>query len=317
MFRESLIKRKFTNHSTAQAVLLFCFILLTFMLAQPVQSQTWFEEIRIKPNTISTLGTDSNLTRAQDEKNIISDRFARIDLSVNALFEMSFNKAIIIEPSFSYQAFQFTPSLNRSEFSTSAIYRWQNTFGYNSPWYQVMGKYEYWHTDVKQRRSHINKVQAMSSARLTTVITWMAGVEWQKRLSEGSVFDTSQTRAFLNLDYMLNNQAVLYGAYNFIKGDTLSSVQSAYCNGLASTSIYPLIVASEEIEWDQAFSEDHCGNWISYRLNATTHTASLGLNYGLSHSTSIDVSILHVMVNATDDIEYDRQIFQFSLLKGF
>lgn len=292
-------------------------ILLCILLSQQVYGQSFFEEIRIKPSTISTLATDSNLTRAQDDKNIISDRFARVDLAVNALFELTFNKAIILEPSISYQAFQFTPSLNRSEFSASAIYRWQNSFSYNSPWYQIMGKYEYWLTDVKQRRSHINTVQAMSSARLTTVITWMAGVEWKKRLSEGTVFDTEEARAFLNIDYTLNNNAVLYGGYSFIKGDTLSSVQSSYCNGLASTSIYPLIVASEEIEWDQAFSEDHCGNWLSYRLNATTHTASLGINYGWDHSSSIDVSILQVMVNATDGIEYDRQIFQFSFLKGF
>jgi len=314
MLKEHLIKRNYFSPLNNMNI---SFMLMLLVLANPVNSQTWFEEIRVSPSVISTLATDSNVTRAQDEKNIISDRFARVDLSLNALFELSFNKAIILEPSISYQAFQFTPSLNRSEFSASAIYRWQNTFAYNSPWYQVMGRYEYWLADVKQRRSHINKVMAMSSARLTTVITWMAGLEWQQRLSEGTVFDTSQTRAFLNLDYTLNNQAVLYGGYNFIKGHTLSSVQSAYCNGLASTSIYPLILASEEIEWDQAFSEDHCGNWLSYRLSATTHTATLGLNYGLSHSTSIDASILHVQVNATDSIEYERQIFQFSLLKGF
>ena len=291
---------------------------LVLLLAfSPVQGEAFFEEVRFNPSAITTLATDSNLTRAQENKNIISDRFARIDLAVNSIFELSFNKAIIIEPSFSYQAYQFTPSLNRSEFSASVIYRWQNSFSYNSPWYQVMGKTQYWLTDVKQRRSYVNTVHAMSSARLTTVITWMAGLEWTQRLSEGTVFDTEQTRLFVNIDYTVNDQIFLYGGYNFIKGDTLSSVQSSYCNGLASTSIYPLIVASEEIEWDQAFSEDHCGNGLSYRLNATTHTASLGLNYGLNHSTSIDTSILWVQVSAEDSIEYERQIFQFSILKGF
>jgi hypothetical protein len=295
----------------------FSIALVLLLAFSHARGQTFFEEIRFNPSAITTLATDSNLTRAQDTKNIISDRFARIDLAVNSIFELSFNKAIIIEPSFSYQAYQFTPSLNRSEFSASVIYRWQNSFSYNSPWYQLMGKTQHWLTGVKQRRSYVNTAHAMSSARLTTVITWMAGLEWSQRLSEGSVFDTEQSRLFLNIDYTVNNQIFLYAGYNYIAGDTLSSVQSSYCNGLASTSIYPLIVASEEIEWDQAFSEDHCGNWLTYRLNATTQTATLGLNYGLNHSTSLDASILSVQVNAEDGIEYSRQIFQFSLLKGF
>jgi len=100
-------------------------------------------------------------------------------------------------------------------------------------------------------------------------------------------------------------------------GDTLSTVQSVYCNGLVATATYDLIINSDAIEWDQGLSEDYCGNWISYRLAATTQTATLGFNYPINHNTALDISFLQVNVSAQGGNEYDRQIIQFNLLKGF
>ena len=276
-----------------------------------------FEEIRTSKALNPTFGTDDNITRAQANKNIISDRFVRLDGRLTTKAEVSFNKAFILELSAGHQAHEFSESLNRTELSARLIYRWQTSFAYDSPWYQVFADYQYWLTDVEQRRSHIYTAQALASARFTTKIRWVLGLENKQRLSEGAVFDTQQNRLFANIDYDFRNGLAVYGAYGFIKGNTLSSVQSQYCNGLASTSIYALITASDDIEWDQAFSEDYCGNWISYRLDAQTHTGTLGFNYAFNHSTAIDASFLYVTVDATGDIEYQRQIFQVSLLKGF
>jgi len=84
-----------------------------------------------------------------------------------------------------------------------------------------------------------------------------------------------------------------------------------------ATANYELIISSDAIEWDQGLSEDYCGNWISYRLSATTKTATLGFNYPINHNTAVDISFLQVNVSAQGGNEYDRQIIQFNLLKGF
>lgn len=279
--------------------------------------EPFFSNVGSKKGLDTTLGTDSNISRAQEDKNIISDRFARVDGKLTVKGVLSFNKALILDLYGGHQLHEFTSSLDQTTLGSRLTYRWQNDFSYDSPWYQVFGQYEYWLSEVKQRTSHVYNAQAMASARFTTKIRWVAGYEYQQRLSEGEVFDTNQNRLFFNLDYDFRNGYAVYGAYGFIKGDTLSSVQNIYCNGNNSTSIYSLITSSQAIEQDQAFSQDYCGNWLAYRLDATTHSATLGLNYALGHKAALDASLLVVKSIADDDIEYDRQIFQLTLLMAF
>lgn len=274
-------------------------------------------EMRWIPTMDGSLGYDSNISRAQDERNIISDQFARFDARLALKKELTFNKAIIVEGQASHQAHQYSTLLDQSELSARFMYRWQNRFGYQAPWYQVMFESKLLEGQVEQRNSNVYKIQAMASARLTTQISWVAGAESALQDSEGSVFDTQQHRLFLHVDYNLRGGPLMYGGVSLMQGDTISSVQSVYCNGLTAVDTYPLIVASDAIEWDEAFSGDYCGTWISYRLSAQTYVGTLGINYPLSPKLALDASIMAVDVQAQDNIEYQRQIIQINLLKAF
>ena len=155
------------------------------------------------------------------------------------------------------------------------------------------------------------------SARLTTKISGSLGLENKVRDSESKVFDLTQNRIFGHLDYAWSDDLAIYSSYSYIKGDTVSTVQSQYCNGLTSISIYPLLVVSKGIEWDQAFNEAYCGNWLSYRLEASTQILVLGSNYGFGHSSSLDFSWLYADVQAEGGNYYRRNIVQLNYLKAF
>ncbi len=288
-------------------VLLALFIMPTFSVA----------ELNWLSGTDFTVATDSNLSQAEDEQNIISDRFSRIDARFGFKKELAFNKAIIVEGMASYQAYEFTQKLNRSELSGRLIYRWQQRFSYRAPWYQIMLDGQRWDVAVDQRDSDIITLQIMASARLTTHVSWVLGLENKQRDSDGSVFDTEQNRAFLHFDYTVRGWPAVYGGVAFIDGDIISTAQASYCNGLQAVATYPLIVDSAAIEWDQAFSEDYCGNWISYQLKAQSYTGTLGINWAINHSTALDMSFLYAEVSADGDNEYQRQVFQINILKAF
>jgi len=290
-----------------------CILILLFFGA-PTHANSGF---KFSPTLDFSVATDSNLTQAQLPQNIIADRFTRIDTRLAMQRPLAFNKALVLEVGASHQAYEFTQNLNRSELSSRLMYRWQDRFSYRAPWYQLMFSGQWWDVGVKQRDSNVYTLQAMMSARLTTQVSWVLGLENKQRDSDGSVFDTQQSRVFFHLDYSWLHGSALYGGVAFIDGDTLSTVQSRYCNGLVAINNYDLIINSDAIEWDQGLSEDYCGNWISYRLAATTQTATMGFNYPINHNTALDFSFLYVDVSAEGGNEYQRQIIQLNVLKGF
>ncbi len=262
------------------------------------------------------LASDSNLGGAEQNANILSDRFVSIDARLSMPAELAFNKAFFWELAASHRAYELTKKLNRSELSAAIIYRWQDRFSYRAPWYQVLLNGQWWDVAEDQRDSYVYTLQAMANARLTTKISWVLGWEYKQRDSDASVFDTEQNRLFLNIDYRLRGGPTFYGGGSYIDGHSLTTVQSVLCNGQEVTANYDFNVDIDAVGLDQAFSEDYCGIWISFRLPSDTYTSTLGVNYPLGHNTALDFSWLYVDVTA-QGIQYQRQIIQMNFIKTF
>lgn len=273
-------------------------------------------EINFQPLIEISAGSDDNVSKAQDDENILHDNFARLNATLVLDYELSFNKSLSFELQLAHQAYENTQLLGRNEVGGRVIYRWQNSFYYNSPWYQVLSDVSSWDFGKQQRDSTIYTQQAMVSARLTTMISGFLGIEYKVRDSESRVYDTQQGRLFMHLDYAWSDSLSLYSSYSYIAGDAVTSVQNTYCNGLIETSVYYLLKASDEIEADQILNEEYCGEWISYRLPATTHSLVFGGNMGVGHSSSVDLSWLYAAVEAEGNT-YQRNILQLSYLKAF
>ena len=293
----------------------FIFILLLMLLAGFKSAQA--EEQMFHPLINATLIVDDNISAAEEKENIIKDQAARLDAQLTMNYDISFNKSLAITAKTAYEHYNNTDKLSRNEFGLRATYSWQNNFSYNSPWYQVFADLSYWDVGADQRDSHILTLQAMTSARLSTKISAMVGIEHKYRDADHPVFDLRQNRFFINLDYSIWDSLFVYTGYSLIHGDTVSTVQGKYCNGLIATDVYPLLTVAEDIVWDEAFSEAYCGTWLSYRLKALTHTADIGMNYGFDHSSALDLSWRFIEVEAEGNNRYSRQQLQFSILKAF
>lgn len=260
---------------------------------------------------------DSNLSRGDRERDRLDDMSLQASAGVALRLSPGFKSALNLRAYAEAERFETIRSLDRSSFGGQAIFRGQTRLGYTAPVYQLSAGVQSDDYDVDQRDSTVYTVQGFVQRRLTDALMGSLGIELQERKSDGTVFDTEQGRVFANLDYAASDTVSLYGVYSFAHGDTFSSAQLSFCNGVAANDIYGLVAASEELELDQAFNDEFCGTWIAYRLRADTHSLVGGINRGFGHHVSADLSLQQVKVHAEGDNNYSRTIVRAGILARF
>lgn len=264
-----------------------------------------------------TAAHDSNISRAERERDIISDQSLLLNAGVLATLEPTFGTALTLRAFGEAEAWIDTDTLDRASAGGQAIGRWAPGRGFRAPVLQLTLTGQVDDYDVRQRDSLVYSAQLAASQRANDRIRLNYGVEATERRSEGTVFDGTQGRAFVTADFRLDRRWAAYAGYSHVRGDTFSTAQIAFCNGAPANDIFGLISASEAIEADEAFNQAWCGNWIAYRLKAQSHVGTLGLNRSFGHSLSADVSVQGVQVNAQGDNDYRRVIVRAGLLARF
>ncbi|MDQ8036192.1 MAG: hypothetical protein REI12_02140 [Pedobacter sp.] len=260
---------------------------------------------------------DSNVSRAERDRDILKDESMFGSVSLAWRGQPGNTTAVSVRGFVEGEAYNEITTLGRVSAGGQAVLRWQPVLGFMQPVYQFSATAQLDDYNVDQRDSMVYTVQAFASQRVNDRIMASYGLEGVLRESDGTVFDTSNGRAFLSLDFSLSKTWSAYGAYSFLYGNTFSSAQIAFCDGTPAGDIFPLIQASEAIEKDAAFNSKFCGTWVAYRLDATTNSLTLGLNKAFNHSLSADFSVQGVDVHAEGDNNYQRMLVRAGLLARF
>lgn len=210
-------------------------------------------------------------------------------------------------------------TLKRTSVGGRAALRWQPSSAFTAPIVEWNVSWRDDDVETDARDATVTSTQLFVTRRLTDRITTTLGAEYRRRESEGSVWDLKDARGFVNLDYLMNASMAAYLTYSYLEGDIASSAQRSYCNGAPARDLLPLIGVATAKEPDEAYNNALCGDWLAYRLDANSHVYVMGVNYGFSHSLSVDVSVLHADVTAREDsdVNYERQVIRASLLKRF
>lgn len=135
---------------------------------------------------------------------------------------------------------------------------------------------------------------------LTDRVTATAIIEMRQRDANSTAFDTSNTSARLNIDYLLGQRSTLYLTYNRITGDMVLSAPSGYSGYKTWKS-------------DDAFY----GGWWAYRFDATTDAGTLGFNYAFNEKNAVDLSLVSVSSQASGGLSYTSTIAGIAWLKRF
>lgn len=289
-------------------------LVLAGLLAGPAAHT---EEVRWVADGELTAGYDSNVSRAERERDILRDESLLLSAGLTLLTEPTFGTALNFRLFAEAEAWRVLDPLDRTTAGGQIIGRWQPRPGYTAPVYLLTLSAQQDIYGVEQRDSLVYSAQLVASRRLNDRIRLAYGLEGVQRRSDGTVFDTAQGRAFLNADFELDAHWSAYTAYSMLRGDTFSSAQFAFCNGASANDIFGLIAAADALESDQAFDRAACGRWIAYRLPADTHALTLGLNRGFGHHLAADVSVQGVAVRARGDNDYERVLVRAGLLARF
>lgn len=287
--------------------------LLLLLTAVPAAA----EEARWVIDGEITASHDSNISRAERERDVIADSSALANVGLVLLTEPSFSTALNLRLFAEAEAWRETGTLDRQTGGAQLMLRWAPGPGYRAPLLGLNLTVQVDDHDVRQRDSGVAALQLFASQRVNDRLRLSYGIEATERRSEGTVFDTTQGRVFLNTDLALAPRWAAYANYSHLRGDTFSSAQVSFCNGAPATDIWGLIAASEAIEDDAALSEAWCGRWVAYRLKAQTHSLTLGLNRSFGHALSADVSVQGIQVNGQGDNDYQRLIVRAGLLGRF
>ncbi len=265
-----------------------------------------------------TYQSDDNQTRAEATRDKVEDQSVLVSGTISKDFQPSFRQLLTFRGFAEIERFDDIDTLDRNSLGLSAAWRWQPDSSFLAPIFEVSLSYQDDDIETDARDSGVTRAQAFVTRRITDRLTGTLGLEHRKRDSDGSVWDLEDSRWFMNLDLMVNRHGAAYFTFSRISGDTFSSAQFQFCNGAtAPGELIGLIDGSTALEPDEAYNNALCGDWIAYRLDATSSIFTLGYNHGFSHTLSLDASVTEAQVRGENDNEYDRRLFRVTLLKRF
>ena len=264
-------------------------------------------------NARLTLGSDDNLTQAQRSRDKAEDTSVEVGVST-AYSRLINNKQGYTFVIFgTYKAQNKFDNFNTGKIGGSAVYRFQPVLGFTQPFYKASATVKAEELKFDQRDSTIYEYRLSATKRITDRLTANLGIGHDERDSDGTVFDQKRNRAFLGFDLRLNNKSLIYTNYNYIDGDTNSTIFT----GVVDSSLFGVIAASEARERDQAISDHAGGIWMAYKVDAKTNTYTLGYNRAIGSGMAVDLSALYVDVETEGNGEYQRLITRLSLLMRF
>ncbi len=297
---------KMTSQKVSCSILLAALALPSVANAQ----KNWFFDLDM------TLQSDSNINQAKLDSQKVEDTVTSAQLSSGYQMDIDAMSALTLKAGLSAKQFKELRAQNSKSAHLGGSFLWQNSVGYRSPLYQLSFDSEFQNNDSKQQDSTILNAQFIVSMRVTDIVSATFGLGAKDRDSESTVYDLSDQRVFISGDYALNKKASLYATFSYITGDTFSVSIPGNSYDLL---LIALDVGADNSQWDEAYNESlgGAGTWQSYRTEADSLVYILGFNYGVGHSSSLDLSYTYADVSGDAGAEYQRGIISGSLLRRF
>jgi len=251
---------------------------------------------------------DDNVRLAQNDVDIREDTI--VSAAIKAIGEKSIDSLTSWNygGSLTYNSFDTFDELNNYEFEVNTRYRFALTPGPTSTIYSLGAKIGGLEFDSEMRDSTVFFLSAELNKWITNSISMTAGLGFSQRESVSEVFDTSESRIFINFDAGFSQADLIYTTLALFTGDRVSS----------ATPTLGIVNASDAIEPDDAFG-GVAANQFAYRIDAETVLFTLGYNRILTQGLSVDLSARYVDSEAREDdeITYDRTILRASLIGRF
>ena len=273
---------------------------LCALLAWPAGVQA--ESGRLVLDSDLSLGYDSNVSNAEHDNDIRSSRFAIAGLRVDNTTRISDQASLLLRGGLQAEAHDDLDGLNNGKFTglVRFIYRPE---GFHDQAWSFWGSAARWEFSSRLRDSSEYRVGIFLVDRFTPGLSGRLSVSASRRQADDSnVFDLGSASVGAGLDWAVTPVLTVYGSTQFHDGDVVSTATAS-----------PGILAAA----DARAPDDVLRNRIAYRLDAETWIHTLGFNYGLSRTLSLDAQTQYVDADAVGGNNYQRWIAIGGVLARF
>ena len=254
-------------------------------------------------------GLDSNVNQSPIGELEISDFTYNANAGISYSYKLLNSLISNVFTRADYNGFSDSEGLVNADFIAGVQLRYKPIMHYTSPTFilGLEGGSQDFSTDLRDSTHY--QASFMASSWITDRMSARAGIRRKINDSESVVFDTEETRYFINSDLMFENKITGYATLSYIRGDITPTIPLSF----QTSETVKLIVAADELQRDPTFGTSE----LTYRLQARTWVFQLGSNIALAKRKSVDASLMLITSKADEDISYSRIMFNVSYLARF
>lgn len=249
---------------------------------------------------------DDNVSRSELSSDKERDSIYSLRLNKNFTFNTSEHTRIVLGGFLGGERFDRFRGLENISAGLQGEFQYRPSGAFSAPTYGVLVK-----SSIEEYQSRLRDSNRYA-AGITFRKPWseklniFSSVTYNVRQSNSEVFDTQDTSARVNFDYMITKKSSVYLAGEYRFGDTLSA---------GSPSIKNADMA-DVLESDDVFTDKQL---TQYRFKGKTYMGTLGLNVPLGPRDAIDLSWRYIQSTPDDipsyvDTDVKYKVNQFSLV---
>jgi hypothetical protein len=269
-------------------------LLVAMLPLQPVQGGWVFD-------TELGAGYDDNVGNSERKSDIQGDAFAAFGFRADRTKRLSEQTSVLMRGSLAVETWDEFEGLDNGRLG--AMLRFIHQRDPKAPVIAFWGSAALWQFDSELRDGSEYRAGIFTEQAVSPALSGRLSLAAPRRNADSAVFDLDGASLGVDLDWRAGENLIVYGGTQFREGEVFS----------VSSPSPQILDASEARAPDDVFG----GTAVAYRLDASSWVHTLGFNYGLSRSLSLDLQAQAIDTNAAGRNEYERWIAIGSLLGRF
>ncbi len=219
---------------------------------------------------------DDNVTR-NDGPDKLSDQSYSLNITRPVLIPIIDNVRAIVTPFVGGEKFVEYGGLNHSSYGLNAQLQYRPDGEFGTPILALFDRVTGEEYSSYERTGFKNSVGLSVTKPITDRISLFGALSYDSRHANSGVFDDQDTSARLNVDYLITPRGTVYLSGQYLRGDVVSTGPA----DLGDFNIASVFVR------DDAFNDSLR---YAYRFRANTYLVTVGYNYALGETDSLDFS---------------------------
>ncbi len=232
---------------------------------------------------------DDNLTRANMVADRVQDNAAFVGISKPFNYSLTEHSRLVFTGLLGGEKFRRVDGLSRTYIGGEVEYQYRGSSAFDEPTYGAFLKLTAENFDSAQRDGNRVSVGLTLARSLTDRINLYGALSHNRRNASSEIFSSSENALRGNLDFQLTDRAQFYVGAEYRRGHIVST----------GWPMMPGAWAPGVWTMDDVFS-----GMTTYRMRGKTTLLTLGFNYSLTPSQSVDLSLRRIQVKPTSDIAW-------------